>query len=133
MKVAKWISALGGSCDIHHRRSAVGYWPLPRACTPASSPNLHLLPTANLTTLNFWSQIAFAFIGLELAPIVSAEISQPPSRSPASRSHQRHRIRNLLYGRDRGAACAVEAGRDQSHDRSGPSRTSRRAGNWARL
>jgi glutamate:GABA antiporter len=35
------------------------------------------MPKANLDTLNFWSQIAFAFIGLELAPIVSGEIRNP--------------------------------------------------------
>jgi len=35
------------------------------------------LPQANLNTMNFWSQIAFAFVGLELAPIVSGEIRNP--------------------------------------------------------
>jgi amino acid transporter len=36
-----------------------------------------LLPKANFDTVNFWSQIAFAFVGLELAPIVSGEIRNP--------------------------------------------------------
>ena len=56
-----------------------------------------LLPKANLSTVNFWSQIAFAFVGLELAPIVSAEIRNPRSRSSASRLYQRHHIRGFLY------------------------------------
>ena len=37
----------------------------------------NLLPHPSLDTLNFWSQIAFAFVGLELAPIVSGEIRNP--------------------------------------------------------
>jgi amino acid transporter len=36
-----------------------------------------LFPRPNLATVNFWSQIAFAFVGLELAPLVSGEIRNP--------------------------------------------------------
>ena len=45
-----------------------------------------LLPKANLNTLNFWSQIAFAFVGLELAAVVSARSATPVaiSREPLS-------------------------------------------------
>jgi glutamate:GABA antiporter len=76
MKVAKWISALGGTSTFIIGGLLVAL---------AVSTGLHsgvatkftLLPTANLATLNFWSQIAFAFIGLELAPLVSAEIRNP--------------------------------------------------------
>lgn len=76
MKVAKWISAFGGTSTFIIGGLLVAL---------AVSTGLHsgvatkftLLPTANLTTLNFWSQIAFAFIGLELAPLVSAEIRNP--------------------------------------------------------
>jgi amino acid transporter len=42
-----------------------------------SATKFELRPKANLGTINFWSQIAFAFVGLELAPIVSAEIHNP--------------------------------------------------------
>jgi amino acid transporter len=76
MKVAKWISAFGGSSTFIIGALLVAL---------AISTGLHsgvatkfaLLPTASFATLNFWSQIAFAFIGLELAPIVSGEIRNP--------------------------------------------------------
>jgi amino acid transporter len=75
MKVAKWISALGGSSTFIIGAVlvvlAIG------ASLPGSATKFDLLPEANLATINFWSQIAFAFVGLELAPIVSAEIRNP--------------------------------------------------------
>lgn len=76
LRVAKWVSALGGSSTFIIGAALI---------VLASAVGLHsgtatkfaLLPKANLDTLNFWSQIAFAFIGLELAPIVSGEIRNP--------------------------------------------------------
>jgi glutamate:GABA antiporter len=76
MKVAKWISALGGSSTfiigalLFVVAIAVGLH-------AGSATRLLAAPKADLDTLNFWSQIAFAFIGLELAPIVSGEIRNP--------------------------------------------------------
>jgi amino acid transporter len=76
MKVAKWISALGGSATfiigVVLATFAIGAWSRFGCAT-----KFDLLPKANLTTVNFWSQIAFAFVGLELAPIVSGEIRNP--------------------------------------------------------
>jgi amino acid transporter len=76
MKVAKWISALGGSSTflIGAIICAIG---LAAAWRSGSASKLHALPAVNLDTVNFWSQIAFAFVGLELAPIVSGEIRNP--------------------------------------------------------
>lgn len=76
MRVAKWISALGGSSTfiIGAIICAVGF---AAAFHSGSASEFHALPAANLGTVNFWSQIAFAFIGLELAPIVSGEIRNP--------------------------------------------------------
>jgi amino acid transporter len=76
MKVAKWISALGGSSTfiigaILGALAIVAVWRF------GISTRFDLLPKANFDTVNFWSQIAFAFVGLELAPIVSAEIRNP--------------------------------------------------------
>ena len=76
MKVAKWISWLGGSSTFIIGAVLVA---LAVAATSHSgvATRFKLLPQANFDTINFWSQIAFAFIGLELAPIVSAEIRNP--------------------------------------------------------
>lgn len=76
MKVAKWISALGGSSAFIIGALIVGLG-IAAGVHSGTATKFDLLPKANLDTLNFWSQIAFAFVGLELAPIVSAEIRNP--------------------------------------------------------
>jgi amino acid transporter len=76
MKVAKWISALGGSSTFIIG-ALLAVLAIGAALHFGSATRFDLLPKANLDTVNFWSQIAFAFIGLELAPIVSAEIRNP--------------------------------------------------------
>ncbi|HWF46093.1 MAG TPA: amino acid permease, partial [Bryobacteraceae bacterium] len=76
MKVAKWISAFGGSSTFIIGALLVAL-AIANAVHSGVATKFTLLPTANLETLNFWSQIAFAFIGLELAPLVSAEICNP--------------------------------------------------------
>jgi glutamate:GABA antiporter len=85
MKVAKWISALGGSSTF-----VIGALLLLLAIAAGShggiATTFTLLPKANLDTLNFWSQIAFAFVGLELAPIVSGEIRNPRRDLPRAAS-----------------------------------------------
>jgi len=76
MKVAKWISALGGSSTF-----IIGAVLLALAIGAGLrfgiASRFDVLPKVNLDTVNFWSQIAFAFVGLELAPIVSGEIRNP--------------------------------------------------------
>ena len=76
MKVAKWISALGG-VSTFIIGALIMALAIAAGVHSGSATKFELLPQANLGTLNFWSQIAFAFIGLELAPIVSAEIRNP--------------------------------------------------------
>jgi glutamate:GABA antiporter len=76
MKVAKWISALGGSSTFIIG-AVLGVLAIVGGLHSGMATRFELLPKANLTTVNFWSQIAFAFVGLELAPIVSAEIRNP--------------------------------------------------------
>lgn len=77
LKIAKWFWALGGSSTfiiggiIGLLAMVVGL----RA--GAATRGWELLPNPSLGTLNFWSQIAFAFVGLELAPIVSGEMRNP--------------------------------------------------------
>src|SRR5580658_8524650 len=76
MKVAKWISALGGSSTFIIGAVLVAL-AIIAGVHYGVATKFELLPKANLDTVNFWSQIAFAFVGLELAPIVSGEIRNP--------------------------------------------------------
>ncbi len=76
MKVAKWISALGGSSTFVIG-GVLGVLAIGAGLRYGIATKFDLLPKANFSTINFWSQIAFAFVGLELAPIVSAEIRNP--------------------------------------------------------
>ena len=77
LKVAKWFWALGSSSTfiigavLCALAIAVGLQ------SGSATRHWDLLPHPSLDTLNFWSQIAFAFVGLELAPIVSGEIRNP--------------------------------------------------------
>ncbi len=76
MKVAKWISALGGSSTFIIGAVLIAL-AFVAGLHSGIATKFDLLPRANFATVNFWSQIAFAFVGLELAPIVSAEIRNP--------------------------------------------------------
>lgn len=77
LKVAKWLWALGGiSMFIIGAVLCVLAVAVFSQTGPATR-HWDLLPHPSLDTLNFWSQIAFAFVGLELAPIVSGEIRNP--------------------------------------------------------
>jgi amino acid transporter len=76
MKVAKWISALGGSSTFIIG-GVLGALAIGAVLKSGIATKFELLPKADLNTVNFWSQIAFAFVGLELAPIVSGEIRNP--------------------------------------------------------
>lgn len=76
LKVAKWISALGGS-SIFIAAALLGAFAIFAGVRFGVATEFHLLPSVKLDTLNFWSQIAFAFVGLELAPIMSGEMRNP--------------------------------------------------------
>jgi glutamate:GABA antiporter len=76
MKVAKWISAFGGSSTFIIG-AVLAVLAIVAVLHFGIATRFELLPKANFDTVNFWSQIAFAFVGLELAPIVSGEIRNP--------------------------------------------------------
>jgi glutamate:GABA antiporter len=76
LKVAKWVSTAGGAATFVIA-VILGIFALIVFNRSGTATNFQLLPRASLGTLNFWSQIAFAFIGLELAPIVSGEMRNP--------------------------------------------------------
>jgi glutamate:GABA antiporter len=76
MKVTKWISAFGG-ISTFIIGAVLAVLAIAVGLHYGIATRFDLLPKANLDTVNFWSQIAFAFVGLELAPIVSGEIRNP--------------------------------------------------------
>jgi amino acid transporter len=76
MKVAKWIAAFGG-ISTFIIGAVLAVLAIVVGVHYGLATRFELLPKANLDTVNFWSQIAFAFVGLELAPIVSGEIRNP--------------------------------------------------------
>jgi amino acid transporter len=81
MKVAKWISAFGGISTFIIGAALVAL-AIAVGLRYGIATRFELLPKVNLSTINFWSQIAFAFVGLELAPIVSGEIRNPQRDLP---------------------------------------------------
>jgi glutamate:GABA antiporter len=76
LRVAKWFSTLGGSATFIIF-GLLGILALIAAMRSGVVTKFELLPTASLDTVNLWSQIAFAYVGLELAPILSGEIRNP--------------------------------------------------------
>ena len=76
IKVAKSISALGGSA-IFITVAALTAFAIAAALHSGTITHFRLLPSPKKETLNFWAQIAFAFVGLELAPILSGEMRNP--------------------------------------------------------
>ncbi len=73
LRVAKWISAFGGFA-LFGTVALLAVLALSVVWRHGAATHFVLLPSAHFETLNFWSQIAFAFVGLELAPIMSGEI-----------------------------------------------------------
>jgi amino acid transporter len=81
LRVAKWTGILGGSSTYLVGALIVAFgvfaW-----FERGSVTRFHFAPAANWDTLNFWSQIAFAFIGLELGAILGGEIRNPRRTLP---------------------------------------------------
>jgi len=82
LRVGKWPSLLGG---------AAAYLVALLLCTLAAVMTWrygsathfnHLVPDVSWSNLNFWSQIAFAMVGLELAPILGGEIQNAAKNIP---------------------------------------------------
>ncbi len=79
--IGKWTGNIGAlsTCLTGVLLIALGaiVWRHSGSATP-----MRILPEWNLNRLNFWSQIAFAFGGLELAAIMGGEIRNPQKTIP---------------------------------------------------
>jgi amino acid transporter len=73
LKVGKWPSMMGGSAAYLVALLLCVFAVLVVARF-GSATSFHLMPDLTWDNLNFWSQIAFAMVGLELAPIMGGEI-----------------------------------------------------------
>jgi amino acid transporter len=73
MRAGKWASVLGGAASYLIAGFLV-IFAIAIASRYGLATQFHLMPYLNFDSLNFWSQIAFAFVGLEVAPILGGEI-----------------------------------------------------------
>ena len=81
LAIGKWTGNLGGLSNFFTGGLLVALGALLWMRTGSATP-MHFLPEWNLGKLNFWSQIAFAFGGLELGAIMGGEIRDPERTVP---------------------------------------------------
>jgi amino acid transporter len=84
LNVGKWLQNAGGASTYIPLLILVGIagilWMRQGSVTPFTFANIW--PVWNWDTVNFWSQIAFAFTGLELVSAMSAEVRDPRRTLP---------------------------------------------------
>jgi amino acid transporter len=81
LKVARWVETLGAVAIMVVLVILVAFaWIARRG--GVSATDFHLLPALDWQQLNLFSLIAFAFVGLELAPILSGAIRDPARNVP---------------------------------------------------
>jgi amino acid transporter len=81
LAVGKWTGNLGAVCTYFTGALLVVFGIVVWARSGSATP-IRILPEWNLDKLNFWSQIAFAFGGLELVAIMGGEIRDPRKTLP---------------------------------------------------
>jgi glutamate:GABA antiporter len=74
LRVGKWPSVLGGGAAYLVALLLCILGLLAAMRFGSATHFTHLVPDPSWSNLNFWSQIAFAMVGLELAPILGGEI-----------------------------------------------------------
>lgn len=73
LRTGKWAGILGAAAS-HLLAGSLVVFGIAIASRDGLPTRFHLMPDMNFNSLNFWSQIAFAFVGLEVAPILGGEI-----------------------------------------------------------
>jgi amino acid transporter len=81
LRVGKWPGLLGG-VSTYLIAGLLCFFGLVVAWRFGSATHFHFVPEASWDNLNFWSQIALAMTGLELAPILAGEIHNPGKNIP---------------------------------------------------
>jgi glutamate:GABA antiporter len=73
LRIGKWAGILGATSSYLLAVLLIVFG-ISMAMHIGSATRFHLVPELNFNSLNFWSQIAFAMVGLEVAPILGGEI-----------------------------------------------------------
>jgi amino acid transporter len=81
LRVGKWPGLLGG-VSTYLIAGLLCFFGLVVAWRFGSATHFQFTPEASWGNLNFWSQIALAMTGLELAPILAGEIHNPGKNIP---------------------------------------------------
>ncbi|HEX3878624.1 MAG TPA: APC family permease [Bryobacteraceae bacterium] len=81
MKIGKWEENLGAACSWILCALLVGIALLIYARRGSATP-MHIAPRWDWDTVNFWSTIAYAMSGLELAGMMGGEIREPKRTLP---------------------------------------------------
>jgi glutamate:GABA antiporter len=81
LRVGKWPTILGGG-STYIVAALLCVFALIVVFRYGSATHFQLIPDPALSNLNFWSQIALAMTGLELAPILGGEIHDPSKTVP---------------------------------------------------
>jgi amino acid transporter len=81
LRVGKWPTILGGG-STYIVAALLCIFGLIIAVRYGAATHFQFIPDASLSNLNFWSQIALAMTGLELAPILGGEIHDPDKTVP---------------------------------------------------
>ena len=81
LRFGKWPGLLGGG-STYIVATLLCAFALMAAFRYGSATHFQFIPDASWGNLNFWSQIALAMTGLELAPILGGEIHNPDRNIP---------------------------------------------------
>ncbi len=84
LNIGKWVQNIGGVATWAPGMLLVALGALVYFRSGSANPlwGRALVPAMEAGTLSFWSTIAFAFAGLELAPVMSGEIRDPERNIP---------------------------------------------------
>jgi len=81
LRVGKWPGLAGGG-STYLIAGLLCIFAITVALRYGSATEFHFIPEASWSNFNFWSQIALAMTGLELAPILGGEIHDPSRNIP---------------------------------------------------
>ena len=124
MRAGKWATYSAPAPSYLIAGLLVCFRPRNRLALRSGNP-LSFVPEMNFDSLNFWSQIAFAFVGLEVAPILGGEIYDTRNVIPRAAWISGIGCGRILHGRYRG-----DAGCCSRPNKSARSPVSLRPGNW---
>jgi glutamate:GABA antiporter len=81
LRIGKWVGILAAA-SAYLLAGLLVLFGLTVALRGGVATHFHLLPELSFDSLNFWSQIAFAMVGLEVASILGGEIYDPKNVIP---------------------------------------------------